>query len=64
MTYTLTEAAIEARDLRVRIRLLDIEIQRLKEECQESMDEVIAQAGEIARLKEQLAEAKRYRRAS
>jgi hypothetical protein len=59
MTYTLTDAAIEARDLRAKLRLRDIEIQRLKAECQESMDQVVAQAGEIAILREQLAEAKR-----
>jgi hypothetical protein len=64
MTYTLTDAAIEARDLRAKLRLRDIEIQRLKAECQESMDQVVAQAGEIARLQEQLTEANRYRRAS
>ena len=57
--YVLTEAAQEAANLRVKLRLRDEEITRLKAECHESMQQVIAQAGEIARLKEQLAEAKR-----
>ena len=62
--YVLTEDAQEAVALRVRLRLRDMEIQRLRAEAQTSMDQVVAQAGEIARLKERLAEATRYREAS
>lgn len=50
----LTDAALEVRDLRIKLRLRDEEIARLRAECQESMDQVVAQAGEIARLVERL----------
>lgn len=57
MTYVLTDAALEARDLRIKLRLRDEEILRLKAECQESMDQVLSQAYELGVLRARLEDA-------